>query len=92
MEALAFAAVNDPTFPNNYFLFTVVSTPFRSDESIHSKLLSSRTMIFSLPMASRLALGVPFNAGLDVDKPNSSFPAVTLPSVIPESVQRTIGI
>jgi len=45
-ESLALAPVNDPAFPNDYFLFTVVSPLFFVfNESINSKPFSSQTMI-----------------------------------------------
>ncbi|RDB14587.1 hypothetical protein Hypma_016289 [Hypsizygus marmoreus] len=46
-ESFALASVNDPAFPDDFFLFTASDNDFISTKGV--------------------ALGVPFNAGLDVD-------------------------
>ncbi|PPQ72093.1 hypothetical protein CVT26_006871 [Gymnopilus dilepis] len=70
-ESLALAPVNDPAFPNDYFLFTAADNDFLSTQGI--------------------SLGVPFNAGLDVDNQMMVW-RVTLPSVVAGSVEKSIGI
>ncbi|PPR07934.1 hypothetical protein CVT24_000824 [Panaeolus cyanescens] len=70
-ESLALAPVNDPAFPDDYFLFTASDNDFISTHGV--------------------SLGVPFNAGLDVDNQFLVF-RVTLPSVRRGSVQKAIGI
>ncbi|KAF8887862.1 esterase-like activity of phytase-domain-containing protein [Gymnopilus junonius] len=70
-ESLALAPVNDPAFPNDYFLFTAADNDFLSTQGV--------------------SLGVPFNAGLDVDNQMMVW-RVTLPSVAAGSVERSIGI
>ncbi|KAF9038061.1 esterase-like activity of phytase-domain-containing protein [Panaeolus papilionaceus] len=70
-ESLALAPVNDPSFPDDYFLFTASDNDFISTQGV--------------------SLGVPFNAGLDVDNEFLVF-RVTLPSVRRGSVQEAIGI
>ncbi|PPQ92636.1 hypothetical protein CVT25_007715 [Psilocybe cyanescens] len=70
-ESLALAPVNDPQFPDDYFLFTAADNDFLSTQGV--------------------SLGVPFNAGIDVDNQFMVF-RVTLPSVVRGSVQRSIGL
>ncbi|KAF9038063.1 esterase-like activity of phytase-domain-containing protein [Panaeolus papilionaceus] len=70
-ESLALAPVNDPSFPDDYFLFTASDNDFISTHGV--------------------SLGVPFNAGLDVDNQFLVF-RVTLPSVRRGSVHKSIGI
>ena len=78
--------VNDPAFPNDYFLFTVVS-PIFSFSKIEPSFQSDNDFLSTRGVALR----VPFNAGLDVDNQFLVF-RVTLPSVVPGSVQQSIGI
>ncbi|KAL0945215.1 hypothetical protein HGRIS_000727 [Hohenbuehelia grisea] len=69
-ESLALAPVDDPAFPNDFFLFTASDNDFISTKGVAS--------------------GKPFNAGADIDNQFLVF-RVTLPSVSPGSVHRTIG-
>ncbi|KAF9483227.1 hypothetical protein BDN70DRAFT_874104 [Pholiota conissans] len=70
-ESLALAPVNDPAFPDDYFLFAGSDNDFLSTQGI--------------------SLGVPFDAGLDVDNEVLVF-RVTLPSAVRGSVARSIGL
>jgi len=91
---LALAPVNDPAFPDDYFLFTVVSP-----RCLHRLLFKSRRLNSNASFQSDndfistqgVADGMPFNGGLDVDNQFLVF-RLTLPSVVKGSVQRAIGI
>jgi hypothetical protein len=61
-ESLALAPVSDPSYPNDYFLFTASDNDFITTQGV--------------------SLGVPYNAGLDVDNQFLVF-RVTLPSARP---------
>ncbi|KAF8883998.1 hypothetical protein BD779DRAFT_1674303 [Infundibulicybe gibba] len=70
-ESLVLAPVDDPAFPDDYFLFTAADNDFLSTNGV--------------------SLGVPFNAGLDVDNQFLVL-RLTLPGIPKGSVQRAIGV
>jgi hypothetical protein len=94
-ESLALAPVDDPAFPNDYFLFTVVSPRYCYRGFFIMKTYITNTFFLQSDndflSTQGIADGVPFNAGLDVDNQFLVF-RLTLPSVVKGSVQRAIGI
>ncbi|KAF9002928.1 esterase-like activity of phytase-domain-containing protein [Cyathus striatus] len=70
-ESLALAPVNDPSLPNDYFLFTASDNDFLSTHGV--------------------SLGVPFDAGIDVDNEFLVF-QLTLPSVNKNNLNLALGL
>ncbi|KAG7441536.1 uncharacterized protein BT62DRAFT_1042844 [Guyanagaster necrorhizus] len=70
-ESFSLAPVDDPDYPDDYFLFTASDNDFLTTNGI--------------------SVGEPYDAGEDVDNQFLVF-RVTLPSVVPGSVQRLLGV
>jgi hypothetical protein len=86
-ESLALAPVGDKKFPNDYFLFTAVSTlciPYTATQFLRQ---SDNDFISTQGVFK----GQPFNAGLDNDNQFLVF-RVTLPTVPRGSVEQAISI
>jgi len=90
-ESFALAPVGDRAFPDDYFLITAVRL-------VPTRPLHFRSAYVSCPQADNdfistdgVSLGVPFNAGQDVDNQIFVF-RVTLPSVKKGSVESSIGL